>query len=224
MPPFQSRSTGARSRARISSFGVSVSASMPSDRPRLGRERDRLRRAREHAAAGRDQPGVVVGPGRARQLRRAARARAKLAAGSGSGSRKTCRWSKAPTSWMCRESSMPLPNTSPDMSPIPTTVKSVRLDVDAELAEVALDRLPRAARGDAHLLVVVAGRAAGGEGVAEPEAVLGRDRVRDVGERRRALVGGDDEVRVVARRSGRRPAAARPRRRRACPSGRAARA
>ena len=26
---------------------------------------------------------------------------------------------------MWRESSMPLPNTSPDMSPIPTTVKSV---------------------------------------------------------------------------------------------------
>ena len=26
---------------------------------------------------------------------------------------------------MCRESSMPLPNTSPDMSPIPTHVKSV---------------------------------------------------------------------------------------------------
>jgi hypothetical protein len=26
---------------------------------------------------------------------------------------------------MCRDSSMPLPNTSPDMSPTPTTVKSV---------------------------------------------------------------------------------------------------
>ena len=26
---------------------------------------------------------------------------------------------------MCRDSSIPLPNTSPDMSPIPTTVKSV---------------------------------------------------------------------------------------------------
>ena len=36
-------------------------------RPRLGRERDRLRRAREDAAAGRDQRRVVVGPGRARQ-------------------------------------------------------------------------------------------------------------------------------------------------------------
>ena len=50
----------------------------------------------------------------------------------------------------------------------------------------------------AHRLVVVAGRAAGGERVAEPEAVLRRDPVRDVRERGRALVGGDDEVRVVA--------------------------
>ena len=71
------------------------------------------------------------------------------------------------------------------------------LGVDAELAEVALDRLPRAAGGDAHALVVVAGRAAGREGVVEPEAVVGRQAVGDVGELRRALVGGDDEVGVV---------------------------
>ena len=53
------------------------------------------------------------------------------------------------------------------------------LGVDAQLAEVALDRFPGAVRGDAHLLVVVAGRAARGEGVAEPEAVLLADRVGD---------------------------------------------
>ena len=34
---------------------------------------------------------------------------------------------------------MPLPNTSPDMSPIPTAVNSFGLGVDAQLAEVALD-------------------------------------------------------------------------------------
>ena len=50
----------------------------------------------------------------------------------------------------------------------------------------------------AHRLVVVAGRAARGERVAEPEAVLDRDLVGDVGERGGALVGRDDEVRVVA--------------------------
>src|SRR5690606_30514457 len=54
-----------------------------------------------------------------------------------------------------------------------------------------------AAGGDAHALVVVADRAAGGEGVAEPEAVLLRNRVGDVGEAGRALVGGDHQVRVV---------------------------
>jgi hypothetical protein len=72
------------------------------------------------------------------------------------------------------------------------------LDVEAQLAEVALDALPRAARGDAHALVVVAGAAAGGEGVAEPVAVLGADGVGVVGEGRRALVGGDHQVGVVA--------------------------
>lgn len=55
----------------------------------------------------------------------------------------------------------------------------------------------RAAGGDAHALVVVTGRAARGEGVTEPEVVLEGDLVGDVGERRGALVGGDDEVRVV---------------------------
>ena len=42
----------------------------------------------------------------------------------------------------------------------------LRLDVRAQFAEVALHALPRAARGDAHALVVVAGGAAGGEGIA----------------------------------------------------------
>ena len=36
----------------------------------------------------------------------------------------TCRWSNAATSLMCSDSSTPLPNTSPDMSPMPTMVKS----------------------------------------------------------------------------------------------------
>jgi hypothetical protein len=72
-----------------------------------------------------------------------------------------------------RESSIPLPNTSPDMSPIPTTVKA-RLVSTSELAEVPSSPLPRRRGGDAHLLVVVAGRTARGEGVAEPEAVARR--------------------------------------------------
>ena len=91
-----------------------------------------------------------------------------------------------------------MPKTSPDMSPTPTTVKSCFCDVDVELAEVPGHRLPRAAGGDAHGLVVVADRAAGGERVAEPEAALERDGVGQVGEGRRPLVGRDDEVGVVA--------------------------
>ncbi|NCL74427.1 hypothetical protein AIIKEEIJ_01872 [Rhodococcus sp. YH1] len=71
------------------------------------------------------------------------------------------------------------------------------LRVDAQFAEVSLDALPRAARGDAHRLVVVAGRSAGGEGVAEPEPVLAGDLVGEVGEGGGALVRGDHEVRVV---------------------------
>ena len=54
------------------------------------------------------------------------------------------------------------------------------------------------AGGDAHRLVVVAHRAAGGEGVAEPEAVVLGHAVGDVGEGRGALVGGHHEVGVVA--------------------------
>ena len=45
-------------------------------------------------------------------------------AASGFGSRKMWRWSNAASRRMCLDSSMPLPNTSPDMSPIPTQVKS----------------------------------------------------------------------------------------------------
>src|SRR3972149_5181394 len=41
------------------------------------------------------------------------------------------------------------------------------------------------------------GGARGGEGPPEPEAVLGGDRVRRVGERCGALVGGDDEIGVA---------------------------
>ena len=61
-----------------------------------------------------------------------------------------------------------------------------------------LHRLPGTARGDAHLLVVVALGAAGGERVAEPEAEPPRDLVGRVGERRGALVGRHHQVRVVA--------------------------
>ena len=69
-------------------------------------------------------------------------------------------------------SSIPLPNTSPAMSPMPTTVKGSRCTSTCQLAEVPLHGLPGAAGGDAHRLVVVARRTTGGEGIAQPEPVL----------------------------------------------------
>ena len=74
----------------------------------------------------------------------------------------------------------------------------LRLDVDVHLAEVTLHALPRATGCYAHALVVVADGAAGGERIAEPEVVRGGDLIGDVRERRRALVGGYDEVRIIA--------------------------
>ena len=71
------------------------------------------------------------------------------------------------------------------------------LAVDAELAEMALDRFPGAARGDAHALVVVTHRTARSEGVAQPEAIVDGHAVGDVGERRRALVGRHHQVGIA---------------------------
>src|SRR5699024_63238 len=72
------------------------------------------------------------------------------------------------------------------------------LAVAAHLQEVPLGRLPGPAGGDAHGLVVVPGRAAGGEGIIEPVVVLGRDGIGQVGEGSGALIGRDHQVRVVA--------------------------
>ena len=85
-------------------------------------------------------------------------------------------------------------------------------DVDVHFAEMPPHRLPGAARRDAHLLMVVAGRAAGREGVAEPEIVLDRNRVGDVGKRRGAFVGRHHQIRIVGvvpHQSGRRDHAGR---------------
>ena len=68
--------------------------------------------------------------------------------------------------------------------------------IQTELAEMPFDGFPGAARRDAHLLVVVAGRSARRERIAQPESILGRKRVGDIGEAGRAFVGGDDEIRV----------------------------
>ncbi len=61
-----------------------------------------------------------------------------------------------------------------------------------------LDRFPHALGGDAHFLVVVTGRAAGSESIAQPEAVFQRQAVGDIRKRRGTLVGGNDQIRVVS--------------------------
>ena len=201
MPPFQSRSTGApQDRADQLGRRERVVGRRCRARARTcARDRDRLRRAREDAAALARSARVVVGPRRARQLEQPLALGERRRAASGSGSRKMCRWSNAATQPDVRARAACRCRTRRrDMSPMPTTVKSSVWMSMPSSRKWRLHRLPRAARGDAHRLVVVARRAAGGERVAEPEAVLDRDLVGDVGEGRGALVGGDDEVGVVA--------------------------
>ena len=106
-------------------------------------------------------------------------------------------WLKAPTSFDVAAQEHAVAEHVARHVPDTDDGEVLALDVLAELPEVAAHRLPGAPRGDPHLLVVVADGATRGEGVAEPEAVLGREAVGDVRERRRALVRRDDEVRVV---------------------------
>ena len=198
MPPFHSRSTGALRMARISSAGVILVAvdSMPSAAFTCGvTGTDFALRGKTPPPVG-DQRGVVVRPGGARQFEHAAplgvrRGRVRIGV----------------------EEDVPVVEGG-DQADVLGEQHAVAEDVTghvadadggevlglgvvAQLAEVPLDRLPRAARGDAHALVVVARGTAGGEGVPEPEAVRLRHLVGDVGERRGALVGGDDQVVVV---------------------------
>ena len=57
-----------------------------------------------------------------------------------------CRWSKAATTRSARDRSIPLPNTSPDMSPMPTAVRgSVSAFLPSTLAwRRTLSQAPRA--------------------------------------------------------------------------------
>ena len=164
----------------------------------LGRQVDRLRAAGEDATPRREHGRVVVGPGgggaelvqalpldeRARGVR--ARIEEHVAVVEGADQPDLIRPQHPVAEDVARHVA-----DADDR-------ERLALGVVPELAEVPAHALPGAAGGDAERLVVVAGRAAGRERVAEPEAVLDGDRVRGVRERRRALVGGDDEVGVVA--------------------------
>lgn len=107
------------------------------------------------------------------------------------------RWSKAAISRMCLLSNMPLPNTSPLMSPIPTTVKSW-VWVSIPISRKCRFTASQAPGGDAHGLVVVAHRSARGERVAQPEPIGLGDIVGDIGKGGSTFVGGHYQVGVVA--------------------------
>src|SRR5689334_426852 len=118
-------------------------------------------------------------------------------AASGLGSTKMCRWSNAATSLMCSESSIPLPNTSPDMSPMPTTAKS-SVWVSSPSSRKCRLTDSRAPRAVVPIFLWSYRRAAAGAHAAPPATQPYRDLVGGVGERGGALVRGDHEVRVVA--------------------------
>ena len=164
---------------------------------RLGRELDRLRGAREDSAAGRDELLLVVRPGRPRKCEEP-RPLLEALLGIRVGVDEHVAVVEGADQLDVPGEEHAVPE---HVSRHVTDAGDGEVgapDVGSELAEVTLDRLPRTARGDAHSLVVVAGRASRGERVTEPEPVVGRERVGDVREGRGALVGGDDEVRVVA--------------------------
>ena len=156
---------GASRRRASSSFRISGDSGMA------------LAERSNDAAALADERRVVVASRWSAAGRTGAARSANDFSRSGSGSMKMWTWLKAGHQLRhAAMSSAPLPNTSPDMSPTPAIVNGSFWMSVPEVAEVVLHALPGAARGDAHLLVVVAGAAAGGERVAQPEAVLRRRR------------------------------------------------
>ena len=163
---------------------------------RLRRDFDRFERARVHAAAPGDQLGVIVRPARTRHLEQA---RALLP-----GTRRIGIRVDEHVAMVERRHQADVPGQQHAVAEHVAghvadahAAEVLRLRVVPQRAEVALDRLPGAARGDAHALVVVADRAPRCERIVQPEAVVARDAVGGIGEGGRALVGGDDQVGVV---------------------------
>ncbi len=196
MPPFHSRSTGAFRMRLMSSVGTSFSSAMPSASRDLRRDRDRLGQPRVDAAALGDQLGVVVRPRRSRQLEQTLALLVALGRVGVGVEEDVTVIESGEELHVTRQQEAVAEDVARHVADAGDREVLV-LDVAAHLVEVALHRLPGAARRDAHLLVVVAGRPARGEPVAEPEAVLGRDLVGEIGEGRGALVGGHHQIRIV---------------------------
>ena len=157
---------------------------------------DALGAAQEDAAAFGDQLGVVVGPGRARQGEHALaldEAGGRIRVGV---DEDVLVVERSDHLQLVRQQQAVAEHVAGHVADA-DHADLVLLHIDAALAEVALHADPAALGGDAHALVVVAGRAAGGEGVAEPEAVVQGDAVGDVGEGRGALVRRHHQVGII---------------------------
>ena len=216
MPPFHSRSTGARRIARITSLGVQHLVLDAQRRARLLGQRRcawrcaATRRRRPRSSRGRSRPT------RSRPARTAACARRTRLGRVGVG--------------VDEDVAVVVGGDEADLvaqqHPVAEHVAGHVADADdgelvdrgveVELAEVALERLPRAARGDPERLVVVARRAAGGERVAEPEAVAPRRRGWRCPRTSRCPCRPRRPGRCRRRRARARPRGGRPRRRRGC--------
>ena len=169
----------------------------PEQLARFGAELDRFLGASEDPAALRDQVAVVLVPARAREVEQALAflpARRRIGIGI----------DEDVTVIECGDQPDRLGQQHAVAEHVARHVaaagdgRRVRLNVDAHFEKMALHGNPRAARGNPHLLVVVAVGTAAGEGIAEPEIALQREGIGNVGEGRRALVGGDDEIGIVA--------------------------
>ncbi len=71
------------------------------------------------------------------------------------------------------------------------------LAIDTNFAEVPFYCFPAATGRDAHFLMVIAVRTAGGKGIAQPETVIFRDTIRNIREGRRTFVGRNNQVRII---------------------------
>ncbi|CRM91320.1 hypothetical protein [Pseudomonas sp. 22 E 5] len=162
----------------------------------LWRDGNALRATREDTATFGHDAGVVVGPGRTRQLEHA------LALDE-AGGRVRVRVDEDMQVVEGRDQLQLVGHQQAVTEHVAGHIAdadhrdAVFLHVDAALTEVTLHTHPRALGGDAHLLVVVTGGTAGGERVAQPEAVVDSDAVGDVGEGRSALVRRHHQVRVI---------------------------
>ena len=162
---------------------------------RLGREHDALGRARHHGTARRERSRVVPVPAEAGAVEPLPLGEARRRVGIGV--EEDVAVVEGRVEAEMRRAEEPVAEDVAAHVADAGDRERRRVGVDAELPEMRSHALPRAARGHAERLVVVAVRAARGEGVAQPEAAGLRDGIGQIGEARRPLVGGDHQIGIL---------------------------